>query len=559
MRRFPAIATAAVPFFVFVGAALLYSINLDRLPHADELYQIHAAEGLLATGEPRIAEGLYTRAYAQTWLIAQSLRLAGDTLAAARLSSVLSMAAVTALLFVWLCYSAGNLAAWIATVGFALSPFTVATAQFARIYGVQTLSFFLVCLLTYVALTRPAREPTGWRWLLTPWRLLLLLLAVSPLLLALHLQPTTLFGVAGLGVWAVGTLALPWLRDPAVPSRHKLLATAACLVAGLVILAIAWQTGILGWLWRSYRSVPLFNEANKNEFWYYHARYSLMYPTLWTLTGILTLVALAAAPAPASLALCVFGVGFLLNSFGAAKSMRYIAYAQPFLLMLWGIGFAALWDPLRRFLTALPNRLAAVLPLPRVWAERAAWALAAAAILFLLIANPATIRTATFLANVQVPGEQPDPDWPAAKPLLEPWLQRVPIVVTTEELGALYFLGRFDVRFSPSKLREFDGTEFSPDPRTGRAVISTPEALRLIFGCYPEGLFVLPARQWGRQHILSETVKQLILDSTEPLALPPRTRVLAYTWQHPQGANKPPECALIPPMPGPAARVPGHY
>jgi hypothetical protein len=62
MRRSPSIASAAVPFFLFAAAALLFSINLDRLPHPDELYQIQAAEGLLATGEPRIADGLYTRA-----------------------------------------------------------------------------------------------------------------------------------------------------------------------------------------------------------------------------------------------------------------------------------------------------------------------------------------------------------------------------------------------------------------------------------------------------------------------------------------------------------------
>ena len=35
------------------------------------------------------------------------------------------------------------------------------------------------------------------------------------------------------------------------------------------------------------------------------------------------------------------------------------------------------------------------------------------------------------------------------------------MVVTTEELGALYFLGRYDIRFSPSKLEEIDGEQAS--------------------------------------------------------------------------------------------------
>ncbi|MDF2766649.1 MAG: hypothetical protein K0S81_3644, partial [Rhodospirillales bacterium] len=225
----------------------------------------------------------------------------------------------------------------------------------------------------------------------------------------------------------------------------------------------------------------------------------------------------------------------------------------------WGIGLAALWSPLRRFLTSLPDRLDPVLPLPERWSRPVAVGLAAMALLFLLVANPASIRTATFLADVPVPGEQPNPDWPAAKPLLEPLTARVPVLVTTEELGALYYLGRFDVRFSPSKMHEFDGKhEFAADPRTGRAVISTPEALQLLFQCFEEGLLVIPSRQWNREHILSESVRELILDSTQPVPLPQRTRILAYTWQRPKEAARPAECTAIPAMPGLAARVPGH-
>src|SRR5437763_10754549 len=77
----------AVPLALFLAAALFYAIGLSRLPHPDELYQILPAEGLLATGKPRIAEGLYTRALAQTWIIAGSFRLFGHSLPAARLSS----------------------------------------------------------------------------------------------------------------------------------------------------------------------------------------------------------------------------------------------------------------------------------------------------------------------------------------------------------------------------------------------------------------------------------------------------------------------------------------
>jgi hypothetical protein len=549
------LAGAAAPLLLFLGATLLYTLGLDRLPHPDELYQTLAAQGLLATGEPRIAEGLYTRAYAQTWLIAQSLWLFGDSIMAARLSSLLSVAAAAAVLFAWLRREAGPAAAWLGGAGFALSPFAVGIAQFARIYGVQTLAFLLACLAVYEALARPGGRGR---------RLAFLILAAPPFLLAVHLQPTTLLGSAGLGLWAAGALALHRLLDAAPPAWRKAAELGLALGLGLAALAALWASGSLAELWREFRSVPLFNEENKDEFWFYHAWYNLLYPTLWPLTGVLSLAALAARPAPASLALAVFTLGFLLNSAGGPKALRYIAYAQPFLFALWGIGLASLWPALGRFAAVLAARLAAALPsspgegarqpLPRP----ARW-LVAAALLFLVLANPAWLRTAALLADVEVPGGQPNPDWAAARPALEPLLARVPVVVTTEELGALYFLGRYDVRFSPSKMGEIAEDrryEFAADPRTGRPVIATPESLALLFDCHPEGLFLLANQQWGRDHIFSEDVRRLIRERAESVPLPRRSRVTAYAWRHPEGTLRPAACAGLPPLPGPAAHDP---
>jgi hypothetical protein len=547
----------AAPALVFLGACLVYAINLDRLPHPDELYQILPAEGLLATGEPRLADGLYTRAYAQTWLIAQSIRLFGDSLPAARLSSVLGVAAAATLLFVWLRGAAGAGAAWLGAVGYALSPMAVDTAQFARIYGVQTGAFTLACVLAYAALAPATRGGRG-------RRLALLALALPPLVLAAHLQPTTLFGAAGLGLWGAGALALPFLADPAVPPRRKRAGLAAVAALGLVLVAGAWASGLLGELWREYRSTPIFNQANRNEFWFYHGWFSLLYPSLWPLTGVLALAALAASPRPAAMALAVFAVGFLLNSFGASKALRYIAYAQPFLFALWGMGLAALWRQLAAVVSRLAADLAASLPAllaGPAGGRRLARFLVGGAVLFLLLANPAWVRTVTLLADVPVPGEEPSPDWAAARPALDPLLDRVPVVVTTEELGAQYYLGRFDVRFSPSKLGELpedQRREFAPDPRTGRPVVSTVESLRLIFDCHPEGLFLLASRQWGREHLFNEAVRRLILERAERVPLPPRARVTAYAWKRPDGAPRPAACATIPPLPGPAARTAGH-
>jgi hypothetical protein len=164
------------------------------------------------------------------------------------------------------------------------------------------------------------------------------------------------------------------------------------------------------------------------------------------------------------------------------------------------------------------------------------------------------------LADASLPGEEKAPNWPAARPVLEPLLERVPVVVTTEELGTQYYLGRFDIRFSPSKLHEFsDGTQdFALDPRTGRPVIAQIGSLNQVIDCYPEGLFVLNSGQWNRPHLFSPEVRDLLLARTEPVPLPPRTRVTAFTWRHAPDVTPPPACADLPSLPGPAARVAPH-
>ena len=555
----------AVPLLLFVAAALVYSIHLDRPPHPDELYQIIPAEGLLAEGKPSIADGLYGRALAQTWIIAGSLRLFGHSLAAARLSSLLGIAGVAALLFLWLRRNASPAAAWIGAVGFALSPLALTTAQFARIYGVQTFCFFLVCLLTYAALAppgllRPTPQASG-RFRIAPlrdvWpRLLLLGLALPPLLLATHLQPTTLLGGAGLGLWAVGTMVLPWLRDPAVSARHKRLAVAGVVILALMLLVALWVGGVLGPLWRTYRYTPLFEARFRNQFWFYARWLFIYYPLPFLLTVPLAILALAAWPRPASLAVCVFTVGFVLNSFGGMKGLRYLAYALPFLFALWGMALAVIWRAPIAAWPAFGGRIAARVP-AALRTPNAACGLVA----LLVLANPAWVKTAAQLANIRLPGEEPTPDWAAARPALEPWLKRVPVVVTTEELGTLYFLGRFDVRFSPSKLSEMEASdrrEFAADPRTGRAVISTVGSLGLVLDCYQEGLFLLASRQWGHAHLFSPEVQAFVRDHAQPLPLPKHSEVTAYSWSHPDGYQPPAACASLPPMPGPGARTRVH-
>ena len=526
-QREGSIAAWAAPVALFAAACLLYSINLGRMAHPDEYHHILAAQGLLATGEPRIAEGLYTRVFLQTWLVAQSFNLFGESLAAARVPSLMATALLAALLFAWLRHEAGARAAWIGAVLFGVSPFAVDMAQFCRFYALQGLAMFVTAIVVFAAVKAPPDPP--WH------RVALFALALCPLMLAVYLQPTSLLGSLGLGVWAVGAIALPWLADHGVPRSRKLAAILGLAVAALVASGLALGTGIAADLWRQYNWAPLFNQRGSDQFWYYHGWYSLLYPSLWPLTGLLGLFAVTVRPMAGSMALCVFAVGFLLNSFAASKSLRYIAYAQPFLFVVWGIALAALWPHLLGFVRMVRARLVGGVG-GLGGGARLVGALLAGAMGFLVLANAATIRTVALLADVTVPPEQPRTNWPEAREALEPWLERADIVVTTEELGHLYFLGRYDVRFSPSKLGEFgklEQREFGLDYRTGRPVIGTRESLERILECYPRGIIVGPAAHWGRPELINGDLGALITAHAQPLELPRRSQLRAYVWEHP--------------------------
>ena len=162
------------PLALFVGAILLYSLNLTRLPHHDELYHILAARGILEYGEPRIADGLYERVYGFTWMLSRFFAVFGESLAIARVPPVLAMACLVASLYVWLRNNVSNMAAGIGSILFAVSPFVVDMALFTRFYSLQALLFFYGAVLVYAAIEV---KPRCW-YLFIPLSTLSLLCAV---------------------------------------------------------------------------------------------------------------------------------------------------------------------------------------------------------------------------------------------------------------------------------------------------------------------------------------------------------------------------------------------
>jgi len=366
--------------------------------------------------------------------------------------------------------------------------------------------------------------------------------------LATWLQETSLIGMVGLAVWTFGSVlhGVSAGRPSNVARRNVVLAVVSVAVVASLVSILLWDSLVYAW-WR-YQQVELFAASAANEYWYYHLRFLLLYPTLWPLTGLIALVAVYRNPRLGWLAVSIFCVAFVLTSLAAQKGTRYFAYAQPFLALIWGIGLAAMIDPLARYLGDLRARLGASLALPPWAARQTSGTLVGVAIIVVVLMNPFWLRSAALIGNVALPMENPMTDWRAARAELAPWVRDAEIMVTTEELGAIYFLGRSDVRFSPSKLHELpedQRVEFGIDPRVGRPVISTPDSFRRLIECFDRGIIVGPVEHWGKAILINEEMQSIIQAAARPIPVPKKSHLFAWGWSRENTGPKPSSCGSL--------------
>ena len=126
-------------------------------------------------------------------------------------------------------------------------------------------------------------------------------------------------------------------------------------------------------------------------------------------------------------------------------------------------------------------------------------------------------------------------------------------MLTGWELLSLYYLGRFDLTLSASRLSEIpDSQEFGIDPRTGRPVISRAESVALVMECFPDGLVVVNPENWRSGAQLNDAMADVIEARAKPIELPSGLGILAFRWQNPTNDEPPARCSAIPGFDAPA-------
>lgn len=520
---------------VAVGIRL---INLDGLPRIDELYTVMAAGGWLEHGVPRVGDGVYERAELYTVLVAQFFRIFGEGLVAARLPGVIASSLLVVAVFLWTRAVSSPPAAWVAGMFVALDPLSIQEAQFARFYALHALLFWLAAIGLF-ALVEQRLAPAA--------RIAVALGSAAALLLALHLQLTTLMGVVGLALWLVVVGLARLFTDHW--RRWRWYGLGALAVLTLVLAVIAVHGGYAAELWERYRWTPLHAASVRDQVWYYHLLLIERYPSLWPLFPFTVLLAVAAAPRPALFCTIVFATVFALLSFGGMKHLNYLYFAHPFLFVIWALALVHAFRALRALAAGAAAGTLRHLA-PSLAARRAQYALIVAGLVFLVFANGATARIFLKPFGITLNTDEASIDWAPAAAALAPWLDRSAVVLTPNDLYALYYLGRYDVAVNPNRLSEVRGEEFAIDPRTGRPVIASPAPLALILDCYASGLLVVDDTMYRETWALTDAMADLLERRTTPLEVTPGVR--AFAWEQPRG--DPAACAALPDsLPPPAA------
>lgn len=520
----PAVQRTAELCLLSLLAIWARSFWLTADVHMDELYHLLAGQGWLATGEPRIADGLYQRSWLFTWLVAWTMKLFGAELATVRLPSVLFGTALVLLVFTWLRKVAGPVAAWTGGLLLALTPLAVEVSQLTRFYALHALVFWLAAAALYRLVQG---EDDG------PRKTALGIAIVLLLALGWHLQLLTALGGLGLGLWLTWILAPPALRWVRCGGpRHFLVAGGTVAAAALAVL-LAFHLGLPQEAWAKLRYAPGWATSLKNQVHFYHIWLLNAYPLLWPATGFLTIAALAFRPRAAGLCLAVFGTTLVLASVAGHKADRYIYFALPFLVALWGIGLQSVASALA---AGLGRQADAAAPcslgfLPRALARSI---LLTGAVLFAVVASGGPAQLLFHFAKGKAPIDpgRLSAEWQALPAAVEPWLQDAEAVLTSNELAALWWLGRAEYLVHASRLSELTpGALEGFDPRTGLPVIATEASIAGAIACHRSGLIVLDWREHGPAGV-SDALRARIAALATAVPTPGFDDLQVYRWQH---------------------------
>jgi len=510
--RSPLAAVAAA----LLGAIVLFLVTRTILTHSplyDEMLHVTAAQGLLATGKPVIADGEYRRARLYTQLVASSFKSNGVSLEAARLPARISAILLVALLGAWIASRAGLFAGASAAVLLASVPSTFQLAVFARFYTLHALLVLCAAIAAYEA-TAVARPHAI--------RVVLGLMTLACMAVAMHLQPTTVvaFGAMVLGI---ATVLLYDHSDAFVRffRAHRPLLLGGGAVALAAGALLFWKLDLLSMA----GEVPLWAEGQATRVQFYIVLFSSEMPLFWPTFLAAALLAVVVQPRLAAFCTVFFLSALAVHSIAAAKAARYAYYVLPFMFAVHGIAVSALIQHVMAGARARFPSLPWLAP-----------AIGTALLFFIILSSQELQRAARLATNRAIPGDVTmfleAPNWDLALPSLREFVAKADTKIVSSGVKGVYYLGGYDYELNASVVRESEsGEEFGKDLRTGRKVISTPESLGKVLDQAQTALVVIERTKLAVSSGVPGATVTLLADRCEEIPLPAGSALAAWQCQ----------------------------
>ena len=506
---------------VFVFALSIRLAHFENEPITDELYHLLAAESWTEDGSFGIADGEYTRASLFTMLVGVAHGAGDGDVDTIRIVCIVIGSLLVAAVAWWTVSYAGATAGVIAGLLLGILPGAIFLAQYIRFYSLHALIFFLLAWCVW-DLNRNFGASRRW---------LVLASAIVLALLGIHLQVTTLVGMAGLALWLMLDNHRT-LSGLLLGARHRWIAASVVLVIVIATTFVLRDT--IAALIETYYASALWNSSDTAL--YYFNLYRHDFGLFWSLAPAAFVIALLARPAPALFCASIFVVAFVVQSLGGMRSERFMFYALPFLFIIWAIAIdaagRALIDQLRRGLSAFDffEHREALL-------RRGSIAVVLTVGLFALATTPFVEPSVKMtLGKASEPPDYWDryrTNWSQVAPYLIEIVGEDDVVIASQPLHAIYHLGDVDYALNATSLADIasSGTHAALDPRTGRVFFDDVASLESVIGCHRSGTIIIHGPAFGNPTRVNRQVADYIEAHLQPVSMPTTTNLKVFRWQ----------------------------
>ena len=517
---------------LFCSSVLILALNNAGAMTFDEFYHFLAARSWAENGTLAIGDGAYLRGSLFTKALGVVFAYFGESINVARIVPVLGGIAWALIVFLWSRFFLGRFIAWIAVMMFIFSNVFLGLSTYIRFYSWHGFFVFSAFALGTLYLSQSRKNI---------YSNFILILAIVSILLAYHLQESTLIAIVAFSCFLI-LFYHDFIKKilVAIFTDKRYLFLSFSLLTAIAIVCYSFDIPQI--IWTKYSHSALW--ATKISKTVYHWYFKTNYPLLWSIFPMTAVWAAVYRPPYGLACAVIFSVCFLLHSFAGMRDIRYLAYALPFFFIIGSIAVVGAIKSLKAAISVTDYKyLKSYLTLHGLTLPIISF-VTFITFSFAIIVNDG-FRDAydVMLGKNSTMGA----DWSAYSQDLKRLANSVDVVVVTYSVAGIYFIGDIDFVMSPTIIMETDTQEeFGYDSRIGRRVISSLDSLKLIMECYSSGLIVVDQRRWGDPLLGTDsTTNKFLIENTSPVSLVDDKTLHAFTWKKEISTGNQSDCARI--------------